>query len=67
MGIAVRVFCVGLCVRLHAVDSLAQERDMNFWLMTIGCVFFGIDMGFLAGLGLWLVVLALESEINGRG
>lgn len=39
---------------------------MNFWIMVFGCVLFSIDMGFWAGFGLFLVVLALESEINGR-
>lgn len=57
---------LGYDVRLHAVDSCPKEREMNFWIMVFGCVLFSIDMGFWAGFGLFLVVLALESEINGR-
>lgn len=58
-----RLVCV---VRLHAVDSCSKERAMNFWITVFGCMLFGIDMGFWAGFGLFLVVLGLESEINGR-
>ena len=37
---------------------------MNFWITVFGCMLFGIDMGFWAGFGLFLVVLGLESELS---
>ena len=37
---------------------------MNFWIMVFGCTLFGVELGFWAGFGLFLVALALESEIS---
>lgn len=55
---------LGDVVRLHVVVPFAKDSAMNFWIMVFGCTLFGIDMGFWAGFGLFLVAIALESELS---